>query len=201
MGEGARIHGASGEIRAEAVCASGGYQPLLASPRADGAPVEYAGTGPRPLRHHQCRSFLFRARHGMRNRRHACSAMSIRRWQAQPRPAIQRTWRCSKQSRAGMRMTRLSLRARSNMPESSGDRLVEAWTNARYGGYLGAHAQFEASLAHTTRAIEILGALGERTEQALTMAVERALLQCPSRQARSGHDFRWPRALGRQRSQ
>ena len=53
---------------------------------------------------------------------------------------------------------------------SSGDRLVEAWTNARYGGYLGTHAQFEASLAHTTRAIEILGALGERTEQALTMA-------------------------------
>jgi hypothetical protein len=33
------------------------------------------------------------------------------------------------------------------------------------------HAQFEASLAHTARAIKILGALGERTEQARTMAI------------------------------
>ena len=55
--------------------------------------------------------------------------------------------------------------------QSSGDRLVEARMNVRYGGYLGLHAQFEASLAHTARAIEILGALGERIEQTRTMAI------------------------------
>lgn len=51
-----------------------------------------------------------------------------------------------------------------------GDGLVEARVNVRYGGYLGVHAQFEASLAHTARAIDILGVLGERVEQARTMA-------------------------------
>jgi tetratricopeptide (TPR) repeat protein len=81
------------------------------------------------------------------------------------------TWRGSKQSRVGMRMTRRSSRVRSNAQRGSGDRLAEAQVAGTYGGYLGVHAQFEASLAHTARAIEILGTLGERTQQARTMAV------------------------------
>ena len=44
--------------------------------------------------------------------------------------------------------------------EGSGDRSAEAWVGAHYGDYLGAHGQFEASLAHMARAIEILGVAG-----------------------------------------
>ena len=39
--------------------------------------------------------------------------------------------------------------------ESSGDRLAEAFAAANYGGHLGKHGQFEASLVHFARAIDI----------------------------------------------
>jgi class 3 adenylate cyclase/tetratricopeptide (TPR) repeat protein len=55
--------------------------------------------------------------------------------------------------------------------QSSGDRVAEARIAERYGGYLGVHAQFEASLAHTARAIDILGMQGKRVQQALLMAI------------------------------
>lgn len=53
----------------------------------------------------------------------------------------------------------------------SGDRMAEAWVANNYGDYLGQHGKFSASLIHTTRAIGILGAEGERVLQARTMAV------------------------------
>jgi class 3 adenylate cyclase/tetratricopeptide (TPR) repeat protein len=54
--------------------------------------------------------------------------------------------------------------------QGSGDRLAEARIAANYGDYLGQRAQFEASLVHTARAIDILGEQGERMRQAFTMA-------------------------------
>jgi class 3 adenylate cyclase/tetratricopeptide (TPR) repeat protein len=54
--------------------------------------------------------------------------------------------------------------------QSSGDRLAEARVSVSYGGYLGQRGQFEASLAHNVRAIDILGALGERAQHARAMA-------------------------------
>jgi predicted ATPase/class 3 adenylate cyclase len=54
--------------------------------------------------------------------------------------------------------------------ESSGDRLAEAITAANYGGYLGNNGQFEASLGHFERAIDILGSEGEHLRQAICMA-------------------------------
>ena len=41
--------------------------------------------------------------------------------------------------------------------ESSGDRLAEAFVAGIYGGYLGQRGQFEASLVHFARAIDIWG--------------------------------------------
>ena len=43
------LHAGSGGTGAEALCSSRGDQPLLASPRADGAPAAYARTASRPL--------------------------------------------------------------------------------------------------------------------------------------------------------
>jgi tetratricopeptide (TPR) repeat protein len=57
------------------------------------------------------------------------------------------------------------------LAQSSGNRPAEAWVAASYGDYLGTHGQFEASLIHTVRAIDILGAQGERAQQARTMAI------------------------------
>jgi class 3 adenylate cyclase/tetratricopeptide (TPR) repeat protein len=57
------------------------------------------------------------------------------------------------------------------LAKGSGDGSAEAWVGAYYGDYLGTHGQFEASLVHTVRAIEILGVQGERAQQARTMAV------------------------------
>jgi tetratricopeptide (TPR) repeat protein len=54
--------------------------------------------------------------------------------------------------------------------QSSGDRLAEAQIVERYGVYLGQRAQFEASRRHIARAIDLLGALGERLQQARLMA-------------------------------
>jgi tetratricopeptide (TPR) repeat protein len=54
--------------------------------------------------------------------------------------------------------------------QSSGDRLTEARVSFGYGAYLGVHGQFEASLAHNARAIDILGELGERAQHARAMA-------------------------------
>src|SRR5215469_11673163 len=39
----------------------------------------------------------------------------------------------------------------------------------RYGQYLGKHGRFEESLGHTARVIDLLGALGERLQQAIVM--------------------------------
>ena len=54
--------------------------------------------------------------------------------------------------------------------EGSGDKSAEAFAADYYGDYLGQHGQFEASLVHVARAIEILGAQGEQLRQARTMA-------------------------------
>ena len=54
--------------------------------------------------------------------------------------------------------------------QASGNRLTEALVADNYGDYLGQRGQFEASLAHTARAIDILGAEGERSQQARAMA-------------------------------
>jgi tetratricopeptide (TPR) repeat protein len=54
--------------------------------------------------------------------------------------------------------------------EGSGDRLAEAFASANYGNYLGVRGQFEASLGHFDRAIEIWGAQGEQLLQARAMA-------------------------------
>jgi tetratricopeptide (TPR) repeat protein len=51
--------------------------------------------------------------------------------------------------------------------EASGDALTLAFTENRYGQYLGVHGQFEKSLGHVARAIDILGAQGEQLEQAV----------------------------------
>lgn len=44
------------------------------------------------------------------------------------------------------------------------------FASAHYGNYLGVHGQFEASLGHVDRAIEIWGAQGEQLLEARTMA-------------------------------
>jgi tetratricopeptide (TPR) repeat protein len=54
--------------------------------------------------------------------------------------------------------------------DGSGDAMAQAFAASRYGQYLGIHGQFEKSLDHTARAIEILGAQGERLQQGLMMA-------------------------------
>ena len=54
--------------------------------------------------------------------------------------------------------------------QSSGDRLAEARVSGGYGAYLGQRGQFDASLAHNARAIDILAALGERAQHARAMA-------------------------------
>jgi predicted ATPase/class 3 adenylate cyclase len=54
--------------------------------------------------------------------------------------------------------------------QSSGDRLAEARASGVYGAYLGQRGQFEASLAHNARAIDILGAQGARAQHARAMA-------------------------------
>ena len=54
--------------------------------------------------------------------------------------------------------------------EGSGDRSAEAFAAHAYGSCLGLHGQFEASLVHIARAIDILGAQGEQLSQARYMA-------------------------------
>jgi class 3 adenylate cyclase/tetratricopeptide (TPR) repeat protein len=53
---------------------------------------------------------------------------------------------------------------------NSESRFAEARVSANYSGYLGQRGQFEASLAHAVRAIDILGALGEQVQHARTMS-------------------------------
>jgi tetratricopeptide (TPR) repeat protein len=55
--------------------------------------------------------------------------------------------------------------------ESSGDRVAEALVAQHYGDYLGQRGQFEASLVHIARGIDILGTHGQPWEQAREMAV------------------------------
>lgn len=54
--------------------------------------------------------------------------------------------------------------------EESGDALARAFAAEYYADYLGESSQYERSLAHISGAIEILGAQGERCEQARLMA-------------------------------
>ena len=54
--------------------------------------------------------------------------------------------------------------------EKSGDESVRAFVDLWYGGYLGQVGQYEPSLLHTGRAIEVLGARGETSEQGYEMA-------------------------------
>jgi hypothetical protein len=53
--------------------------------------------------------------------------------------------------------------------ELSGDALALADAEYRYGQYLGKHGQFEESLVHTARVIDLLGAQGDRLQQAIVM--------------------------------
>jgi tetratricopeptide (TPR) repeat protein len=58
-----------------------------------------------------------------------------------------------------------------SLAEVSGDALAQAFAERRYGQFLGHPlAQYEKSLEHLARAIEILGAQGELREQAMYMA-------------------------------
>ena len=52
-----------------------------------------------------------------------------------------------------------------------GEATTQAFAAYWYGGYLGAHAQFEKSLPHVAQAIDIMGAKGARLEQGVMMAV------------------------------
>ena len=53
--------------------------------------------------------------------------------------------------------------------EASDDALAEAYAAHLYGFYLGMHGQFEKSLAHVARAVDLLGARGEHLQQAIIM--------------------------------
>jgi tetratricopeptide (TPR) repeat protein len=55
--------------------------------------------------------------------------------------------------------------------EASGDALAEAHAARMYGFYLGIHGQFEKSLAHVARAVDLLGARGEHLQQAIMMTL------------------------------
>ena len=67
-------------------------------------------------------------------------------------------------------MTRLSSRARLYAPRVRETGWPKPLPLPYYGDYLGEHGQFEASLGHFERAIDILGAQGEQLRQALYMA-------------------------------
>jgi tetratricopeptide (TPR) repeat protein len=54
--------------------------------------------------------------------------------------------------------------------EASGDALALAFAEHCYGQHLGIHGQFEASLGHVARAVDILGAQGKHLEQAIAMS-------------------------------
>jgi tetratricopeptide (TPR) repeat protein len=53
--------------------------------------------------------------------------------------------------------------------EASNDALAEAYAAHQYAFYLGMHGQFEKSLAHVARAVDLLGARGEHLQQAIIM--------------------------------
>jgi class 3 adenylate cyclase/tetratricopeptide (TPR) repeat protein len=55
--------------------------------------------------------------------------------------------------------------------EVSGDAATQAFAEFRYVQYLGVHGQFEKSLGHVARAIDLLGARGDRLEQARIMSL------------------------------
>ena len=54
--------------------------------------------------------------------------------------------------------------------EGSGDKLAIAFCAQYYGDNLGGHGQFEASLEHFARAVEIFGTQGDQLRQALIMS-------------------------------
>jgi len=54
--------------------------------------------------------------------------------------------------------------------EGSGDKLAIAYSAQYYGDNLGGHGQFEASLGHFARAVEIFGTQGDQLRQALIMS-------------------------------
>jgi predicted ATPase/class 3 adenylate cyclase len=54
--------------------------------------------------------------------------------------------------------------------ESSGDKLAIAFCAEYFGDILGGHGQFEASLEHYARAVEVLGTQGDQLHQAILMS-------------------------------
>ena len=54
-------------------------------------------------------------------------------------------------------------------PKQAGDDLAEAHAAHHYAQYLGKHGQFEKSLDHVARAVDLLGARGELLQQAIVM--------------------------------
>jgi hypothetical protein len=54
--------------------------------------------------------------------------------------------------------------------EASGDTLAQSFAALRYGNYLAQYDQLEKALGPIARAIDIMGAQGERLQQALMMA-------------------------------
>ena len=56
--------------------------------------------------------------------------------------------------------------------EVSGDAATRGFVEHRYSAFLGAHGQFEKSLAHVSRAVDLLGGEGERLQQAIVSSTE-----------------------------
>ena len=75
--------------------------------------------------------------------------------------------------------------------EASGDALTLAFTENRYGQYLGVHGQFEKSRGHVARAIDILGDQGEQLEQAVLTTLGG---RCYSARAGRLEENHYPRA-------
>jgi tetratricopeptide (TPR) repeat protein len=55
--------------------------------------------------------------------------------------------------------------------EASDDALAEAYSAQQYAFHLGIHGQFEKSLAHVARAVDLLGARGQHLQQAIIMTL------------------------------
>ncbi len=73
-------------------------------------------------------------------------------------------------TRGGILDDRTLLEGAIARAEISGDKLAMAYCAQRYGDVLGGHGQFEASLEHFARAVEIHGAQDDLLHQSLVMA-------------------------------
>ena len=137
VGKGTQLHAGSGRTGAEALCASRGDQPLLASPRVDGAPATYCRTAvdvhcdvilslvrlPGSTRNEEAEARLFRhVDQALTNATEAGQTATMARLES-----IKGRYQDDK----------ALLESAIVRAESSGDRLAEAFTAANYGGYLG----------------------------------------------------------------